>query len=205
MPSQVSPSSGYELTSGTDRESSPLAPRPSPLAPRHSPLATRHSPLSLVDPRGSTWFRSTSGAPRTASAGGFRPSPREAGPWWPGPCGGLSRTIAIMSPGPNEPASVPLATGDTTLAKLQTQCEGLPRDESREGLSRFGPNALAEHPQDPLLSYFWGPIPWRLTGGSYRQGRAGRPECTEPRSARANPRRPTCNRCATCPAPYPRR
>ncbi|MGE5153376.1 MAG: HAD-IC family P-type ATPase, partial [Bdellovibrio bacteriovorus] len=70
-----------------------------------------------------------------------------------------------MSPEPNEPASIDVATGDATHVELKTPPEGLTSDEARERLARFGPNALTEHRRNPLLKllgYFWGPIPWMI-------------------------------------------
>ena len=50
----------------------------------------------------------------------------------------------------------------TTLA---TSSKGLSSEEANSRLAQFGPNALEEKKEHPLLkflSYFWGPIPWMI-------------------------------------------
>ncbi|MDD5640505.1 MAG: plasma-membrane proton-efflux P-type ATPase, partial [Syntrophales bacterium] len=50
----------------------------------------------------------------------------------------------------------------TTLA---TSSQGLSSEEARNRLAQFGPNALEEKKEHPLLKflgYFWGPIPWMI-------------------------------------------
>ena len=49
--------------------------------------------------------------------------------------------------------------------QLASSAEGLTRAEARNRLEKYGPNALEEKKESPLikfLGYFWGPIPWMI-------------------------------------------
>jgi H+-transporting ATPase len=50
-------------------------------------------------------------------------------------------------------------------SKLDASMEGLAQAEAERRLEQYGPNALAEQEENPILkflSYFWGPIPWMI-------------------------------------------
>jgi H+-transporting ATPase len=51
------------------------------------------------------------------------------------------------------------------LAKLGSSADGLSQAEAEKRLKQYGPNAIAEKKDNPLLkflTYFWGPIPWMI-------------------------------------------
>ncbi|MBL6978187.1 MAG: plasma-membrane proton-efflux P-type ATPase [Desulfobacteraceae bacterium] len=57
------------------------------------------------------------------------------------------------------------ASPEELFKALSSSSEGLSVDEARKRLEQYGPNALAEQKERPLLKflgYFWGPIPWMI-------------------------------------------
>ena len=51
------------------------------------------------------------------------------------------------------------------LAELGSSADGLSQGEAEKRLKQYGPNAIAEKKDNPLLkflTYFWGPIPWMI-------------------------------------------
>lgn len=49
--------------------------------------------------------------------------------------------------------------------KLNSSSKGLSTEEAKKRLNQFGPNALPEEKESPILRflrYFWGPIPWMI-------------------------------------------
>jgi H+-transporting ATPase len=51
------------------------------------------------------------------------------------------------------------------LDKLDASLDGLSQEEAERRLEKYGPNALEEEKENPVLkflSYFWGPIPWMI-------------------------------------------
>jgi H+-transporting ATPase len=51
------------------------------------------------------------------------------------------------------------------LDELDASLDGLSQDEAERRLEKYGPNALEEERENPILkflSYFWGPIPWMI-------------------------------------------
>jgi H+-transporting ATPase len=51
------------------------------------------------------------------------------------------------------------------FTKLGSTKDGLTGDEAAKRLTKFGPNVIAEKPENPLLKflrYFWGPIAWMI-------------------------------------------
>jgi H+-transporting ATPase len=53
------------------------------------------------------------------------------------------------------------------LTKLGSSADGLSQTEAEKRLKTYGPNAIAEKKDNPLLkflTYFWGPIPWMIEG-----------------------------------------
>ena len=70
------------------------------------------------------------------------------------------------------------ASLDDALAKLGSDAQhGLSTAEAEHRLQQYGPNAIEQHKQNPLLkflSYFWGPIPWMLEAACVLSGIAGR-------------------------------
>ena len=58
--------------------------------------------------------------------------------------------------------------------KLGSSPDGLTQAEAQKRLTQYGPNEIAEKKDNPFLkflSYFWGPIPWMIEGGSNFVGR----------------------------------
>jgi len=56
-------------------------------------------------------------------------------------------------------------TVSETMESLGVTRDGLSSDEAKNRLDKYGPNALAEKKQSPMLKflmYFWGPIPWMI-------------------------------------------
>jgi len=54
---------------------------------------------------------------------------------------------------------------DELFETLSSSKQGLTSDEASSRLSTYGPNAIEEKKQNPILkflSYFWGPIPWMI-------------------------------------------
>ncbi len=70
----------------------------------------------------------------------------------------------------NQAAAAPNGKGadlslDEVLDQLDTSLDGLSQDEAERRLEKYGPNALEEKEENPILkflSYFWGPIPWMI-------------------------------------------
>ncbi len=57
------------------------------------------------------------------------------------------------------------ASPEELFEALSSSSEGLSVDEARRRLEQYGPNALEEKKERPLLKflgYFWGPIPWMI-------------------------------------------
>jgi H+-transporting ATPase len=53
------------------------------------------------------------------------------------------------------------------LTQLVSSADGLSQAEAEKRLRQYGPNAIAEKKDNPLLkflTYFWGPIPWMIEG-----------------------------------------
>ncbi len=54
---------------------------------------------------------------------------------------------------------------ETLFKTLAASPEGLNSEEAQKRLTQYGPNAIVEKKQNPLLKflgYFWGPIPWMI-------------------------------------------
>jgi H+-transporting ATPase len=59
------------------------------------------------------------------------------------------------------------------LTKLGSSADGLSQAEAEKRLKQYGPNAIAEKKDNPLLkflTYFWGPIPWMIEGAVILSG-----------------------------------
>jgi len=59
------------------------------------------------------------------------------------------------------------------LTKLGSSADGLSQPEAEKRLKQYGPNAIAEKKDNPLLkflTYFWGPIPWMIEGAVVLSG-----------------------------------
>ena len=57
------------------------------------------------------------------------------------------------------------ASPEELFEALSSDNEGLSVEEARKRLEQYGPNALEERKESPLLKflgYFWGPIPWMI-------------------------------------------
>lgn len=70
-----------------------------------------------------------------------------------------------MATAQSDPRPQEHVSSQDALAALETRPEGLSADEVRERFAHYGPNALAEpheHPLLKLLGYFWAPIPWMI-------------------------------------------
>ncbi len=89
-------------------------------------------------------------------------------------------------PAPTAP-STPTAPGDPqqdlsslpmeqVLGRLDTSPDGLSQAEAVTRLATYGPNEIAEHTTNPLLTfllYFWGPIPWMIEVAVILSGAVG--------------------------------
>ncbi len=74
---------------------------------------------------------------------------------------------------PATPSQSPSSSSDaigfdglnSLFGELASSPDGLNSNEAKSRLAQYGPNALAEKQENPLLKflgYFWGPIPWMI-------------------------------------------
>ncbi len=69
--------------------------------------------------------------------------------------------------------SLPLAEVEK---QLQTSPNGLSQAEAQKRLTQYGPNEIKEEKTNPFLkflTYFWGPIPWRIEVAVILSGAVG--------------------------------
>jgi H+-transporting ATPase len=65
----------------------------------------------------------------------------------------------------SRPGSSKNVDASTVSGELASSPEGLSSAEASKRLTQYGPNALEEKTESPLLkflSFFWGPIPWMI-------------------------------------------
>jgi len=64
-----------------------------------------------------------------------------------------------------EDESTQQKSSEDYFKKLHSSIDGLSSDDAQKRLDQYGPNAIVEQKQNPLLKffeYFWGPIPWMI-------------------------------------------